>query len=128
SERLEQVRSTLLENFDDEVREKLRSHYQETKEVLSKFEEKLWRVTEYFLGDRAVFTSDYAFSLLENPFPEENIHAGPYMILKTSETRKKSTISVPDDTNIYRVGHPLAQRILRACKALDTPAKSVTFD
>src|SRR5690606_872953 len=41
SERLEQVRSTLLENFDDEVREKLRSHYQETKEVLSKFEEKL---------------------------------------------------------------------------------------
>lgn len=128
SERLEHVKSTLLENFDDEVREKLRTHYQETKEILSKFEEKLWSVTQYFLGNNASFTSDYTFSLLANPFPEENIHAGPYMILKTSETQKKSTISVPDDTNIYRVGHPLAQRILTQCKALDTPVKNVTFD
>ena len=128
SERLEHVKSTLLENFDDEVREKLRTHYQETKEILSKFEEKLWSVTQYFLGNNASFTSDYTFSLLANPFPEENIHAGPYMILKTSETQKKSTISVPDDTNIYRVGHPLAQRILYAMQSIGYPVKNVTFD
>ena len=127
SERLEHVKSTLLENFDDEVREKLRTHYQETKEILSKFEEKLWSVTQYFLGNNASFTSDYTFSLLANPFPEENIHAGPYMILKTSETQKKSTISVPDDTNIYRVGHPLAQRILDAMQSIGYPRKKCYF-
>ena len=128
SERLEQAKSTLLENFDDEVREKLRSHYQEAKDELSRFEEKLWGATQFFLGDSATFTNNYTFSLLENPFPEEFIHAGPYMILKTSETQKKSTMLVPDDTNIYRVGHPLAQRILDACKALETPVRTVAFD
>ena len=128
SERLEEVKSTLMENFDEEVREKLRSNMLETKESLSKFEDKLWKTTQFFLSNKAQFQNDYSFKLLENPFPNENIHSGPYMILKTNEHGRKSEIEIPDDTNIYRVGHKLAQRILQACKELETPAKEVVFD
>lgn len=128
SERLEEVKSTLMENFDEEVREKLRSSMLETKESLSKFEDKLWKTTQYFLADKAHFQNDYSFKLLENPFPNENIHSGPYMILKANEQGRKSEIEIPDDTNVYRVGHKLAQRILQGCKELDTPTKEVIFD
>jgi superfamily II DNA/RNA helicase len=128
SERLEEVKSTLLENFDEEVREKLKANLLETKESLSKFEDKLWKLTQYYLADKAYFTSNYSFSLTQNPFPEENIHAGPYMILKTDGTARKSEIEVPDDTNIYRVGHPLAQRIITNCKNAEIQPAEVVFD
>ena len=128
SERLEEVKSTLMENFDEEVREKLRSSMLETKESLSKFEDKLWKTTQYFLAEKADFQNDYSFKLLENPFPNENIHSGPYMILKANEHGRKSEIEIPDDTNVYRVGHKLAQRILQGCKELETPIKEVVFD
>jgi len=55
--------------------------------------------------------------LLRNPFSEEPINPGPYRMGKRVE-----------DANTYRVGHPLAQRILEHCKALDTPPVEVRFD
>ena len=129
SERIQETRQVLLENFDEEVREKLRTNLTQSKEYLSKFEERLWATTKYYLNGSAVFDEDkYAFRLTQNPFPQENIHRGPYMILKPEEGKRKSEIEVPDDTNIYRVGHKLAKRILEACKALETPTKTLVFD
>lgn len=127
-ERMKSVKSTLLENFDDEVREKLRTNQDETLQYLSRFEDNLWKVTQFFLKDFAHFNSDYSFSLKQNPFLGEEIHSGPYMILKSAEGKKKSAIIVPDDTNIYRVGHKLAQRILKACKENKTEEKEIIFD
>lgn len=129
SERMQAVRSTLLENFDEAVREKLRVDFAKTKAYLNAFEQKLWKITQYFLKDTALFSEDdYSFSLLKNPFPSENIHQGPYMILRPEDGQKKSDIIIPDDTNIYRIGHKLAQRILNTCKNTATPAKEVIFD
>ena len=45
--------------------------------------------------------------LAPNPFPGETIHPGPYRLGKYVE-----------DANTYRVGHPLAQRLLDAAKPL----------
>ncbi|WP_207891709.1 SNF2-related protein [Maribacter algicola] len=129
SERIQETRQVLLENFDEEVREKLRVNLIESKEYLNKFEERLWATTKYYLKGSAVFDEDkYAFRLTQNPFPQENIHRGPYMILKPEDGKRKSEIEVPDDTNIYRVGHKLAKRILKACKQIETPNKVLVFD
>lgn len=129
SEKIQAVRTTLLENFDEEVKEKLRVNFAETKANLNRFEQKLWDTTQFYLNEKATFNGeDFSFSLNENPFPDENIHQGPYMILRPEEGKRKSDIYVPDDTNIYRIGHKLAKRILRACKEQDTPIKEVIFD
>jgi len=128
SEKIQTVRTTLLEHFDEEVKEKLKSNLLETKQHLSSFEDKLWKTTQYFLNDFATFKDDYSFRLIKNPFPGENIHNGPYMILKPKEGQKKSDIFIPDDTNIYRIGHKLAQRILKSCKTNETPTKEVVFN
>ena len=129
SEKMQSVRSALIEKLDEEVREKLRDDFEETKKYLNTFEQRLWKTTRFFLQDIATFNEEeFSFSLSKNPFPDENIHSGPYMILKTEEGKRKSDVFVPEDTNIYRVGHKLAQRILKACKETLTPVREVVFD
>lgn len=129
SEKMQSVRSALIEKLDEEVREKLRDDFEETKKYLNTFEQRLWKTTRFFLQDIATFNEEeFSFSLSKNPFPDENIHSGPYMILKTEEGKRKSDVFVPEDTNIYRVGHKLAQRILKTCKEAATPVREVVFD
>ena len=117
-ERMNQTRQKLLENFDETVQEKLRVGKLQAEETLNRFEQWLWNITRFFLRDYAQFEDGKnAFVLKSNPFPEENIHPGPYRSGKNVE-----------DANLYRVGHPLAQRIIEKCKDLPTPEAEVTFD
>lgn len=110
-----EAREQLLNNFDQEVIEKVRIS---SNDYLDRFEEWLWQVTRFYLGPYARFDhGGYSFVLERNPFAGETIHPGPYRLGKRVE-----------DANTYRIGHPLAQRILAQCKALATETKSVCFD
>jgi len=129
SEKVHETRKMLIENFDEEVKDKLRTNLRASKEYLSRFEERLWATTKFYLNSSAQFNNEnYSFFLKENPFPGEVIHKGPYMILKSKEGQRKSDVYIPDDTNIYRVGHKLAKHILTACKSIPTPCKEIVFD
>lgn len=111
------TRQSLLENFDEEVHEKLRVNLQESKKYLSRFENWLWELTRYYLAPYADFASDdHSFMLRKNPFPDEKIHSGPYRIGKNIE-----------GANTYRAGHPLAQRIIETCKSLSLPRQELAF-
>ena len=108
------AREKLLDNFDQEVVEKVRI---ESHEILDRFNEQLWRLTRHLLAEHAHFDADgYSFTLHTNPFPGETIHPGPYRMGKGVE-----------DANTYRVGHPLAQRVLQRGKALTPLSAEVTF-
>ncbi|MGH2375620.1 MAG: SNF2-related protein [bacterium] len=108
------AREKLLDNFDQEVVEKVRI---ESHDVLDRFNEQLWRLTRHLLTEHAHFDDHrYSFTLHTNPFPGENIHPGPYRMAKGVE-----------DANTYRVGHPLAQRVLERGKVLTGPPAEVTF-
>jgi len=129
SEKVHETRKMLIENFDEEVKDKLRTNLRASKEYLNRFEERLWATTKFYLNNSAQFNdNNFSFVLERNPFSGENIHKGPYMILKPQEGQRKSDVHVPDDTNIYRVGHKLAKRILEACKAIKTPCNELAFD
>lgn len=126
---LDVTRKKLLENFDEDVTRKLRVNLEEGREYLNHYEQWLWAITRHVLHDCARFDrSDNSFTLINNPFPGEKIHSGPYLLLRTSNNRKKSEIEIADDTNIYRVGHPLAQRIIHACRDKQLNTRRVTFD
>ncbi|PIQ21312.1 MAG: DEAD/DEAH box helicase [Cytophagales bacterium CG18_big_fil_WC_8_21_14_2_50_42_9] len=129
TERLEVTRQQLLDNFDVEVKDKLRISMEKGKEYLGRYEEWLWNITKFFLQNVAKFNhSDDSFYLNQNPFSGEKIHPGPYRLLKAGGNQKKSEIAVAIDTNIYRVGHPLAQRIIEACKNQFLPEKELLFN
>jgi superfamily II DNA/RNA helicase len=111
------TRQKLLENFDEEVHEKLKVNLRESKEYLSLYESWLWDITRYYLVSCADFSSeDHSFMLNRNPFSAEAIHPGPYKLGKNVE-----------DANIYRVGHPLARRIIEACASLSLPTRELAF-
>jgi ERCC4-related helicase len=117
-ERIKQTRQKLLENFDEEVHEKLRINQRESNEVKNKFDHWLWELTRFYLQPYAKFEDGQAgFTLIKNPFPEEQIHPGPY----------RSGQNV-DDANLYRPGHPLAQKIVERCKAFTPDPQSLLFD
>ena len=116
-ERMGQTRQKLLENFDESVQEKLRLGKLETEEALGRYEQWLWQITRFYLRDFAQFDDGKnAFMLKINPFPNDNIHPGPYRSGKDV-----------DDANLYRIGHPLAQRIIEKCKDLSTPNAELHF-
>jgi superfamily II DNA or RNA helicase len=109
------AREKLLDNFDQEVVEKVKV---ETKGLLDRFNERLWLLTKHRLADFAQFDQDeYSFYLTSNPFPSETIHAGPYRLGQAAE-----------NANTYRVGHPLAQKILDQAKSVSLPIAELTFD
>ena len=105
----------LLNNFDQEVIEKVRV---EAGRSRSRFEEMLWKATLFYLQPYAVFDKiGRNFQLERNPFPEEQIHPGPYRMGRNVE-----------EANIYRIGHPLAQHVLGRCLTLDTPPVELHFN
>lgn len=115
---LNHTRQKLLENFDEEVHEKLKINLRESKEYLSKYENWLWDLTKFYLHDFAEFsTTDHSFALIQNPFPNDKIHSGPYRIGKSIE-----------DANVYRINHPLAQRIIEECKDTQLTSSELSFN
>ena len=89
----------------------------QTAGLLDRFNERLWQLTRYLLARFATFDhTDHSFYLTSNPFPGETIYPGPYRLGKNVE-----------DANTYRVGHPLAQRLLGQAKELPLPPVELTF-
>ena len=68
------------------------------------------------------------FRLKQNPFPEFKINEGPYQLLKSGDSVKKSQQELDDDANLYRIGHPLAKQIVDSCKSKELDSQQVVFD
>lgn len=58
-----QTRRKLLENFDEDVRDKLRVSGEESKALLDRFERLLMQITRYELALDAEFLADHSFRL-----------------------------------------------------------------
>jgi superfamily II DNA or RNA helicase len=109
------AREKLLDNFDQEVVEKVRV---ESKIALDRFQNQLWKLTRHVLKDAAEFDeSAHLFRLKYNPFKDQPINAGPYHVGK----------SVPE-ANTYRIGHPLAKCVIAKAIASNLPAANIVFD
>jgi len=123
------TRKKLLENFDEEVHEKLKINLQQSSDYLSKFENWLWQVTKYYLQPFATFdNSENSFFLNQNPFAGENIHKGPYKVGKKNIGEKHEVEEQNNNENLYRVGHPLAQKVIARCKEENLTLNELEFN
>jgi hypothetical protein len=112
-----ETRRKLLENFDDEVRERLKETAADTAAALDRFERDLWRLTRIELGDRADWVSPVVFRLHEAPDWAPDVPPGLYEGPRGA-----------GDGHVYRPGHPLAEAALARAKGRDLPPAEVTFD
>ncbi len=115
NEAMTATRRKLLENFDDEVREKLRVQEQESKAVLGRFERRLIDLTRHELNGSAVFRGDSAFELLRSPFAGD-IPLGLYELPRRTA-----------EAHIYRLNHPLAEAIIAQAKGRELEYSTVEF-
>ena len=104
----DQTRRKLLENFDDEVREKLRIQAENSHAILGRFERLLMRLTQHELNGHAKFFGDSSFQLVSAAFPDKNgeIPLGLYELPRRS-----------GEAHLYRLNHPLAEALLTRAKS-----------
>jgi hypothetical protein len=102
---------------------------QQSTDYLSKFENWLWQITKYYLQPFATFNaSENSFFLNQNPFADEPIHKGPYKVGKKNIGEKHEAEELLSNENLYRIGHPLAQKVITECKAQGVPLQELIFD
>lgn len=103
------ARKSLLENFDEDIQERLRLRNQDAKASLGKLERLLMRFTRGALHGHADFTDDDTSfvlkSLPSNVTRLDESQLGRYELPRRS-----------DDAHIYRLGHPLAQALMQQAK------------
>jgi superfamily II DNA or RNA helicase len=117
NEAMTDTRRKLLENFDDEVREKLRVRQQDSTVVLNHFQKRLMQLTRYELQEQAEFLSDSTFRLFESPASSASIDLGQYELPRGT-----------GEVHTYRLGHPLAEAVIAQAKECDLAPTTIRFD
>ena len=122
SDKMLKARSTLLENFDESVQEKLRFNLAQSLSNLDLFEKRLWLLVKYALRNDAVFdNSHYRFTLNNG-----TIFDGIYFM--TSERETKSSVEFPNNAQPLRIGSPLTQAIIKDYIDVGIPCQEIVFD
>lgn len=119
NESMTRTRQQLLENFDDEVREKLKVRDEASRAYLNRYERLLMQLTRHELDGQAEFLGDASFRLAANPFPQ---HASA-IPLGLYELPRRSGAA-----HLYRLNHPLAEAIVAQAKARELPPAEIRFD
>lgn len=114
---MRETRHKLLENFDEEVHEKLRINLTESREHLGRYEEWLWKLTRFTLNGNADFADEgYSFRL-SHPPKGVKVPLGLYRMGRKVQ-----------NAHIYRRNHPLAQWVIEQAKVGYTPPAELVFD
>lgn len=117
-ETMTMTRKQLLENFDEEVQEKLKINLENSQIYLNRYERMLMQLSRFELGDHADFCNDMSsFRLLDKPFNDMEVPLGLYELPRRS-----------GEAYLYRLAHPLAQRLLKTAKERKLEPVEITFD
>jgi hypothetical protein len=120
SERMAATKKQLLENFDEDVHQKLKTNLLGTRENLDAFSSMFWQLTKYLLDGKAVF-DDVKLDFLLQRSPIENAKKGRYRLIS------KEHENVIGDF-LYRLSHPLGEFVLAKGKKVPTPTGKVVFN
>jgi len=116
-EKMHETREKLLENFDEEVHQKLKDCKKNSNAALDRYQKMLFEITKHELKDNAFFDEkSYSFNLGDNPFPDTGIPTGLYQIAHDVE-----------NAHVYGLRHPLAQKIIEKLQEASLPHGTVTF-
>ena len=119
ADRIKETQSQLLENFDEDVHDRLKLRLQDAEARLDKLGRWFWGVTCFALDGRARFDEQsYAFSLST---PPTGIATGRYQLIRGA--------AQPDMlAHAYRLSHPLGEWSIDASLNAATPVATVKLD
>lgn len=119
------ARKALLENFDEDVQERLRLRNQDARASLGKLERLLMRFTRASLNGHADFDhDDTGFTLHSLPSPASGRGAGGEGVpLGRHGLPRRS-----DEAHIYRMAHPLAQALIDHAQHVPLPPSKLILN
>ncbi|MDY0223423.1 MAG: SNF2-related protein [Desulfobacterium sp.] len=118
--KLKDTRKVLLEHFDEDVHERLKGNLIGTQEKLDRIGKQFWAVTKYVLSEHATFYDSTLSFNLHKPL-EGSTRLGTYNLV----TKNKD---VQNSDFLYRLSHPLGERVIQTGKDLPCPVSKVVFD
>lgn len=118
--KLDKARAMLLENFDEDVHQRLRFGLEVTSSRLDRFEKMFWQLTKFILKDNAVFDDDDLSFYLKKSYGNL-VKPGKYYLI----SKKRKNI---EGSMIYRLSHPLGEQVVEMGLNLFTPPANVRFD
>lgn len=117
NEAMVKTRQILLENFDEEVQDKLRVRAEDSRATRSKYERMLLDLTRAELAAHATFDDDgFVLQHLPGTAPS-GVELGRYELPRRS-----------GDAHLYRIGHPLAEWVTFQAKSRTLPRTKLVFD
>lgn len=117
SREMARTRKKIFDNLDPKVRDKLKSYDAQTGVVLNAFERLLIELTRHELAEYAVFNATGTqFTLTDAP--QSGIDTGDYFFKSAPRS----------GAHQYRYSSDLAQWVVRAAKAHETPPATLTFE
>lgn len=117
NEAMVKTRQILLENFDEEVQDKLRVRAEASSAARSRYERMLLDLTRSELAGHATFDED-GFVLQQLPSSAlSDVELGRYELPRRS-----------GDSHLYRIGHPLAEWVTGQAKSRTLPMAKLLFD
>jgi len=119
ADRIKDTQSQLLENFDEDVHDRLKLRLQDAEARLDKLGRWFWGVTCFALDGRARFDEQsYAFSLST---PPTGIATGRYQLIRGA--------AQPDMlAHAYRLSHPLGEWSIETSLNAATPVATLKLD
>jgi len=119
NEAMTHAQRKLLENFDDEVREKLRLRNDDTKLHLSQFEQRLMKLAAHELAGDAEFldTSSFRLSAVPSWLQGTNVPTGLYELPRRS-----------GEAHLFRLNHPLGDALVKRARERKLPPHEIVFD
>ena len=119
--RMSATRASLLENFDEDVHARLRTHHQDAAARLDRWSKWLWKTTRHELAANAVFDeAGYQFTLKTIPLGCQPVPSGRYQLVARTGAQ--------DGCHAYRTGHPLAEFLLRRAANRAVEPACVSFE
>lgn len=124
NEAMVKTRQILLENFDEEVQDKLRMRAKDSNDARNRYERMLMDLTRAELGDCATF-DDEGFELIRLPCPTSAGNGGEDgdVLLGRYELPRRS-----GDAHLYRINHPLALWAARQATSRTLDGAKLVFD
>jgi len=123
NDRIQETQSQLLENFDEDVHDRLKLRLNEAEARLDKLGRWFWGTTRFALEKHARFDHDsYAFSLKQSPESiSPPVAPGRYQLIRGA--------TQPDMlAHAYRLSHPLGEWTIETSLSAPTPMAQLVFN
>ncbi len=118
--RMTETRRQLLENFDEEVHDRLKMNLSGARDQLDRIGRMFWALTRFELSARASFRDeDLSFELRESPISAAR--PGRYLMISKGRANVSGEF-------LYRLSHPLGEHVVEQGRGHPCPVALVTFD